>query len=349
MYKYKISICTVCMNRLHHIKKTLPANLLDNASYENIEFVLLDYGSTDGLYEWVKSELKDYIKKGILKYYYTSSPQYFDRSHSRNLMFRLASGDIICNVDADNYTGKKFAEYVNEIFSTQKDIYLVADTQKRYYFLRNAFGRFCVWKKDFDAVGGLDEKMKSYGSETLDFYQRLENAGKSEVLIEDVSFLSTISHGDEERISNEFFIRNLESLYIRYLSSEESELLILYKDNKFENCRIVIEKNIPHLPAALKPGTQVNGSWQRNNSLVELNDKCLVEEHDSATAYFLSEKEELFYKITDQKFLLQIAKNFSFITNTEQKEVNKNFVLANDGVFGRGSVLMNFAEEITVL
>ena len=118
-----ISLCTVCMNRLHHIKKTLPQNIEDNAAYPDLEFILLDYNSTDGLEEWVKNNMQEYIISGRLKYYKTSEPVFFDRSHSRNLMFKLAAGDILCNIDADNYTGLAFADYVNEMFYQKKNVY----------------------------------------------------------------------------------------------------------------------------------------------------------------------------------------------------------------------------------
>ena len=64
----KISFCIVCMNRLYHLKETLIKNIEDNISYEKLEFILLDYNSTDGLEDWVKSNMKDYIEKDSLKY-----------------------------------------------------------------------------------------------------------------------------------------------------------------------------------------------------------------------------------------------------------------------------------------
>jgi glycosyltransferase involved in cell wall biosynthesis len=242
----------VCMNRIHHLQQTLPQNIADNRDYPNVEFVVLDYNSSDGLEEWIVDEMSEYIKSGVLKYYKTTEPEYFDRSHSRNVLFKLADGDILCNLDADNYTGKGFATYINNVFNAHENIYLVADTKKRLYFLRNAFGRFCVKKSDFMALRGLDEKMKSYGSETVDFYERLEMAGKKEVVIENTHFLKTISHGDEERISNEFFLKSLKQFFIRYISTEESEILFLYKDNTFENAIIVPDNVNAHLPASLK-------------------------------------------------------------------------------------------------
>src|SRR5690349_9158200 len=106
MYKenFAISFCIVCMNRLHQLEETLLQNIKDNEGYDNLEFVVLNYNSQDGMDEWVREHLSDYISIGKVNYYKTSEPTIFSHSHSKNLMFKLAKGDIVCNVNADNYT-----------------------------------------------------------------------------------------------------------------------------------------------------------------------------------------------------------------------------------------------------
>lgn len=346
----KISFCTVCMNRIHHLQQTLPQNIADNLNYTNVEFVVLDYNSSDGLEEWIKEEMSEHINSGILKYYKTTEPEYFDRSHSRNVLFKLATGDVICNLDADNYTGNGFASYINDIFSTQENIYLVADTKKRFYFLRNAFGRFCVKKSDVMSLRGLDEKMKSYGSETVDFYERLEMAGKKEVIIENTHYLKTISHGDEERISNEFFLKSLKYFYIRYISTEESEILFFYKDNTFENAVIIPDNINAHLPASLKKDTLKKGTYHEV-------DNAIVLKYVEGTQKSLLHKERtlvsngtVFHLLDEPKFLLHVAKNYAFITNVETLSSNKaeNKIVVNDESFGVSKVTMNFTELVEV-
>jgi len=53
------------MNRLYHLQETLPKNIKDNYLPDDVEFVLLDYHSSDGLEEWVRSEMQTYIDNGI--------------------------------------------------------------------------------------------------------------------------------------------------------------------------------------------------------------------------------------------------------------------------------------------
>ena len=103
----KITFCTVCMGRLHHVEKTLIKNIKDNSEYPHLHFILLDYNSKDNLESWIKDQMGSYLQSGLLSYYKTTDPVFFHRSHARNMAFRLAEDGIICNIDADNFTDRK--------------------------------------------------------------------------------------------------------------------------------------------------------------------------------------------------------------------------------------------------
>jgi hypothetical protein len=62
MKKYKISFCTSCTGRLHHIKETFLSNLNNNIDYGEVEFVLLNWNSRDGMNDWVQQNLSDTLK-----------------------------------------------------------------------------------------------------------------------------------------------------------------------------------------------------------------------------------------------------------------------------------------------
>lgn len=49
----KISFCITCMNRFKHLQETLERNIHDNYLVDNVEFVVLDYNSEDGLDKWI--------------------------------------------------------------------------------------------------------------------------------------------------------------------------------------------------------------------------------------------------------------------------------------------------------
>src|ERR1700744_4390042 len=112
------------MNRLHQLKETLPQNLIDNDNYEDLEFIILDYNSQDDIETWIRTNMAEHIRSGRLIYYKTNQPVSWDPSHSKNVAFKLASGDILCSIWADHYTGENFAEFVNTKFNNDDDIVL---------------------------------------------------------------------------------------------------------------------------------------------------------------------------------------------------------------------------------
>ena len=203
----KISFCIACMGRLHHIKKTLLQNIKNN-NYNNVEFVLLNYNSKDGLDKWIKKNMMEYIESGILNYYHTTEPQYFHMSHAKNMSHKLASGTIVCNVDADNFTYKDFSNFVYKQFSNNSKIILCFNTEKRIKFLqkqkrqKGCGGRICVKKEYFLKAGGYDEEMIGWGAEDTDFVFRVSSLCGLKKQFIPSSFLSSISHDTKERMKN---------------------------------------------------------------------------------------------------------------------------------------------------
>lgn len=165
--EFSISLCTTCMGRLHDLMQTLPKNLADNAAYPRVEFVLLDYNSQDGLQQWVRKTMMPHIESGRLVYAHTSEPQWYHMAHSRNLAFKLASGEIVCNVDADNWTGKGFAAILNRLANERPERAIFT---KGWQLIR---GRIAVYKQEWlDLLGGYDESLLHYGHDDRDLLER---------------------------------------------------------------------------------------------------------------------------------------------------------------------------------
>jgi len=169
---YKISICTTVMNRLGDLKQTLPKNMEDNSDYPNLEFVILDYNSIDGLGDWIKSEMAEHIESGLVVYYRTEEPKYFDMSHSRNVAFKVASGEIVNNVDADNFTLEGFALYINRLANEQPRRAMFPKSRQ---LLR---GRLGFYKDEFiEILGGYSETLKFYGHDDANLIHRAFEMG----------------------------------------------------------------------------------------------------------------------------------------------------------------------------
>lgn len=242
----KISFCTVSMNRLYHLQETLIKNIEDNISYPNLEFVVLDYNSSDDIKSWVKKDLQKYIDLGILKFYSTPEPETFHRSHSRNVAMKLATGDVICNVDADNYLGKDFAFYINYQFSFQDDLFLTSG------FSDGSTGKVCVRKKDFLSVRGYDERISGWGYEDDDLYERLEHSGLERIEFFQNDFVQFIEHEMEESFENDKNITEISNIYVQHIDVNTSTVLFLYDNAKF------------------KYGTVTKPSHDENELLIEL-------------------------------------------------------------------------------
>ena len=194
--RHSISFCTTVMDRYDHLSETFIKNIIDNKQFPDCEFVLLNYKCPDPRTdEYVKSVLAEHMESGKLTYYkYNNNggPEFYP-AHARNLAIRLAQNDIVCNVDADNFTGPGFSEYVSAMFNFE-NIFLRGPVDRR-----GVAGRICCYKKHWEAVGGYDERFINWGVEDSDFSNRLERFGLEKKTILNEKFCMCIQHDDNTR------------------------------------------------------------------------------------------------------------------------------------------------------
>ena len=98
-----LSFCITCMNRLYQIKKTLRKNLDDNKNSKyNIEFILVNFNSDDGLTEYILNNFRDELKSEYLKFYYTDELIYWHSSIAKNTAHLLSNNKFIVNRRGSN-------------------------------------------------------------------------------------------------------------------------------------------------------------------------------------------------------------------------------------------------------
>ena len=124
------------MGRAHHLKHTLPRNLADSVDWarpDAVEFVVLDYSSPDDLAEWITTDprLTPYLDAGILKFARSTGQTHFRHSHAKNMAHALATGDFVCNVDADNFVGFGFTEYLRAVFTRRPNAIVTSNRVDR--------------------------------------------------------------------------------------------------------------------------------------------------------------------------------------------------------------------------
>lgn len=361
----KISFCTVCRNRLHHLKKTLPQNIADNKDYDEVEFIVLDYNSSDELEEFIETNMQEHIISGKLIYYKTTQPSFFHRSHSRNLSFKLATGDIVCNIDADNYTGKSFAAFINQSFEENSEICLNTTEPEQGLVNKDVLGRICVLKKDFLAIRGFDESMHNYGYEDFDLVNRLKLSGIRSLCIKDMVYLHAISHSDKERISEEHNLQQFNSLLLNYIDESTSQVLLLFNNHEynFGTIRDIMSTyaRYPEKPAAsperelrqIKEKEWSTGLWEKEDQLLRLshhtgNDTL---QYDEIKKCFISNYAGSgFYEITDLSMIEQAIFSYSQRINKkimENNKLNRN-IIVNTEEFGKAIVYKNFDNKTPI-
>jgi Sulfotransferase domain/N-terminal domain of galactosyltransferase len=196
----QIAFAITCRGRSQHIKLTLPRNLADN---KKAKFVLLDYGSPDDLIEYVQAAHMDEILCGRLAVYSYEADR-FKMAHAKNMAHRLAmreGADVLINLDADNFTGKDFDLYVENLFEKAKceheKIFLWA-RMIQGKMKRGVSGRIAMTANTFLLAGGYDEYYADWGCDDKDMNARLSRLGFTPIEI-DAQYLDAIHHKDKLR------------------------------------------------------------------------------------------------------------------------------------------------------
>ena len=354
---YKISITTVCMNRLSFLCKTLPVSIAENVGYPNLEFVVLDYNSQDGMEAWARKNLSKYIEAGILRYYKNDVPQYFDLSHSKNMVAKLATGDIICQVDADNYAGPNYAAWVNEIFSRHGRDTIITTLRKNHIPFRDQGGKICVSKHLFSSVLGYDESLVGYGIDDVDLVNRLEKAGGKRFFIEDEKYLKFIGHSDVERLKNHHLVNNLENIFVQMSASMETHNRVLYllKDKGFIELNLefnaALKSNLVLSYAGwrIRNGGRLKGVFDRTSDgyfLTYSNGSTVVfrEEGTEVLTSGMNHGKEQWKKIRrdNEMFYALVMAYGECVNRLKYVENDKDSNAVNPDGWGKGSVHLNF-------
>lgn len=157
--KTMISYYSQIKNRLHQFKQTVEANLEHIQNNPNTEWVIVDCGSQDGLYEY----MRNFVGISGLHYYRTLNYKTYSIPIAKNFAARLSSGKYLFNLDIDNYIGNATAQISNLGFNTG----VFCDI-----FKKGVYGRIGCSKTTFNKVGGYDESFLPAGKHDIDLIMR---------------------------------------------------------------------------------------------------------------------------------------------------------------------------------
>jgi glycosyltransferase involved in cell wall biosynthesis len=177
-----MSLITICKNRLHHLKQTLPAMLAQS----NTEVIVVDYGCEQGTAAWVRDQ---HPHARIVE---VRDDAEFCAARARNLGAMQASGDILFFIDADVLLQTDLGVWARE--AVKPGHYYRQSSRRGWSFV----GTFICNNTDFQRLEGYDEAFRLWGGEDMDFYERLNRLGVTARPLPDGA-LSGIEHGDDIR------------------------------------------------------------------------------------------------------------------------------------------------------
>jgi hypothetical protein len=241
--------------------------------------VLVNYNSPDHLDEFIRAKHAADIESDRLSIYRFTAPGPFHMAHAKNLAHRLAireGADILVNMDADNFAGRDFDQYVAEQLS-DGDSFLWAHMRKGQ-MRRGISGRIAVTRNQFLAVGGYDEVFSTWGPDDKDFNVRLRRIGFEAKEI-DPQFLTAVSHNDKMRFREYPHLRGAGVVEDFELPGRED--VRVANAGKF-GCGVVY-KNFGHEPIELLPlPTRIFGIGMQKTATTSLNRALIELGYDSA-------------------------------------------------------------------
>lgn len=175
MNNYRYSFCTSCMGRLHDLKKTYLPNIeLTLKIVPKCTFTLLNWNSGDGMHDWVETHLKQHINSGVVNYIVTRKPERFSQAVTKNITMKNSTGDVVCNLDADNFIQPQFLIELLTIFNRYENPVVAGPVHHDSPIMKGVAGRIACRRDSFIELRGFDERMTGWGYEDIDYIDRFE-------------------------------------------------------------------------------------------------------------------------------------------------------------------------------
>ena len=170
-----LSFCQTCGDRRSYAERTLPHNLQIASGWPDVEFVLLDYGSTDRFVDFVRG----LPCRQQIRYFRYDTAGPFHCSHAKNLAHVLAEGRVVCNLDIDNFL---HPDSIKELLGLKEGVVLHGlDPTPILRFVIGAkprigsngsHGRISMTRATFVRLRGYDEAMERMGYQDVDLLRR---------------------------------------------------------------------------------------------------------------------------------------------------------------------------------
>ena len=170
MHRPRVSLCTCCRGRLWQLKQTLPENL-KRIEGMNVDICIFDDNSPDGLNDWIVDNYGNEITDRAIRYFRGTNSESFHVARAKNNAYRLATGQIVVNLDADNVIGNTYIETIQQHYLRSP---LTVHHAWSGDFGDGTCGRIAMARELFRLLGGYDESFHPMGFHDLDLINRAE-------------------------------------------------------------------------------------------------------------------------------------------------------------------------------
>lgn len=174
--KFRISFCISIRNRLVQLKKTLQHNL--GYIHADNQICIGDLGSTDGLREWIFENFARQLASDRLLYFQASEELFWSSPIAKNLAHRIAGGEYLFNLDADNFLTRDDLESISRTFDMGKPCHQWSGT-----WGDGSYGRIGLPRSTFMTLGGYDDGLLPMGGQDRDIIERLKIFGTPAILL----------------------------------------------------------------------------------------------------------------------------------------------------------------------
>jgi hypothetical protein len=162
----KLAFCTAIMNRLPQFAQVCEANLETMRQHPDCEWVILDYGSSDGLAQFLSHQRLT----GNVRVFRAEAPRWH-ASIAKNLAIDCSEASIVMTLDADNRIGS-----APSLVARMLPGEIIHHWSGRY--LDGTFGRIMLARATFyDRLGGYDESFLPMAHQDSDLLQRARALG----------------------------------------------------------------------------------------------------------------------------------------------------------------------------
>lgn len=166
----KISFCTTCGNRLHQLQQTFEQNLAVISRTPGVEWVIVNFNSRDALHEFMLDRLPGLPANVV--YARDPAERPWHMAIAKNIAHRAASGDLLVNLDCDNFIGAAADVLRDALARSVQAVHLWSGVSGD-----GTCGRIAVARDVFHALGGYDESFHPVGHEDLDLLKRIRARG----------------------------------------------------------------------------------------------------------------------------------------------------------------------------